>query len=46
MGVSTAQVKLLNPQSTFESTSRKDIYLDWFDTLSAARAHVKGALLA
>lgn len=34
------------PESSSKSTNRKDIYLDWFDTLSAARAHVKGAQLA
>ena len=34
------------PENSFKSTSRKDIYLDWFDTLSAARAHVEGARLA
>jgi hypothetical protein len=32
------------PESSFKSTSRKDIYLDC--TLSAARAHVEGARLA
>jgi len=31
------------PENTFKSTRRKDICLDWFDTLSAARAHVEGA---
>ena len=31
------------PDNTFKSTRRKDICLDWFDTLSAARAHVEGA---
>lgn len=34
------------PENSFKSTSRKDIYLDWFDSLSAARAHVEGARLA
>jgi len=31
------------PENSFNSTGRKDICLDWFDTLSAARAHVEGA---
>ena len=31
------------PDNTFKSTRMKDIYLDWFDTLSAARAHVEEA---
>ena len=34
------------PDNTFKSTRMKDIYLDWFDTLSAARAHIEGARLA
>lgn len=34
------------PENSYKSTSRKDIYLDWFDTLSAAQAHVNEAPLA
>ena len=34
------------PENTFKSTKRKDIYLDWFDSLSAAQGHVKEARLA
>lgn len=34
------------PENSFKSTRRKDIYLDWFDSLSAARAHVEEARLA
>ena len=33
------------PESSFKSTSRKD-NLDWFDSLSAAKAHIEGARLA
>lgn len=31
------------PENSFKSTSRKDIYLDWFDSLSAAQAHINEA---
>ena len=34
------------PENVFRSTSRKDIYLDWFDSLSAAQAHINEARLA
>lgn len=34
------------PENSFKSTRRKDIYLDWFDSLSAARSHVEWILLA
>lgn len=34
------------PKNVFKSTKRKDIYLDWFDTLNAAQDHVKEAILA
>lgn len=31
------------PESTFRSTSRKDIYTDWFDSLKKAETFVKEA---
>lgn len=34
------------PRNTFKSTKRKDIYLDWFDSLSAAQGYVNKARLA
>ncbi|WP_257789532.1 hypothetical protein [Acutalibacter muris] len=34
------------PGNTFKSTRMKDIYLDWFDTPSAARVYVEEARLA
>ncbi|WP_300685426.1 hypothetical protein [Acutalibacter sp. 1XD8-36] len=34
------------PENNFKSTKRKDIYLDWFDSLSAAQGHVEEARLA
>ena len=33
----------VKPESTFRSTSRKDIYTDWFDSLKKAEAFVKEA---
>ena len=34
----TDSIKAISkPESTFISTSRKDIYNDWFDSLEAAR---------
>ena len=31
------------PESTYKSTSRKDIYNDWFETRKAAELFVKGS---
>ena len=30
------------PENTFKSTSRKDIYNDWFDSMDKAMLFVKG----
>lgn len=34
------------PESTFSSTNRKDIYIDWFSELAEAQDWVQGALHA
>ena len=34
------------PESTFTSTSRKDIYTDWFDSLKEAREFVEESRMA
>ena len=35
--------ELTKPESKFTSTSRKDIYNDWFDSISEAREFAKSA---
>lgn len=33
----------VKPENTYKSTSRKDIYVDWFESREAAENHVKEA---
>lgn len=33
----------VKPENTYKSTSRKDIYVDWFESREAAEKHVKEA---
>lgn len=42
-GVTATQEAENKPESTFASTSRKDIYCDWFGSLKEARAFVEEA---
>lgn len=34
------------PESSYESTARKDIYTDWFDDIREAKKYVRDALAA
>lgn len=34
------------PESSYTSTTKKDIYTDWFGSLKEAQRHVEGAKLA